>query len=98
MLEYIDDYLSQAFLERFPASELIKFMLHLFIFPKPILEVLYINRLSSILHAEDLLIYLLSLFMLVKLNEPLHYDTNDQNMHEVVSHQEIYHKEDSRNV
>lgn len=95
MLEYIDNYFRQILFESFATPKLIKFKFHLFIFSKPIFEILNIYRLSTIFHAENLLINLLSFLVLVKLYKPLHDDTYDKNMHEVISHQEVDHKEDS---
>ena len=66
----------------------------LIIFSEHIFELFYVDGLAFPVHPEYLLINLLSLLVLVELYKPLHDDSDDQNVHEVVSHQNVYHEED----
>lgn len=73
-------------------------LIDLIIFPEHVLELLDLDRLALTVHPEYLLVDLLPLLVLVELDEPLHDDADDQDVHEVVRHQQVDNEEDPRDV
>ena len=73
-------------------------LIDLIIFPEHVLELLDLDRLALTVHPEYLLVDLLPLLVLVELDESLHDDADDQDVHKVVRHQQVDNEEDPRDV
>ena len=93
----IKDELGDLLLDGLPLL-LPDLLIDLIIFPEHVLELLDVDRLTLAVHPEYLLVDLLPLLVLVELDEPLHDDPDDQDVHEVVRHQQVDHEEDPRDV
>jgi hypothetical protein len=89
----IKDELGDLLLDGLPLL-LPDLLIDLIIFPEHVLELLDVDRLTLAVHPEYLLVDLLPLLVLVELDEPLHDDPDDQDVHKVVRHQQVHHEED----
>ena len=97
MRHNIGDQLCDLLLERAPLL-LLEILRHLLILSVHVLELLDIDGLAVLVLPEYLLRDLLPLLVLVELYEPLHDNPDDQDVHEVVCHQQVYHEKDTRYV
>ena len=81
-----------------PPLLLLDLLSYLIVLPEHVFELFYVYRFAIAVHPEYLLVDLLPLLVLVEFDEPLHDDADDQDVHEVVRHQQVDHEEDPRDV